>query len=289
MEQSLPDDRQVHSKSGTGSAEFAEEQCTLDGSDEGIPAHRNWLDRAWVWPLFGLVAVLIFELTANVGLAVAVFCAKLGLRDIRLGWWLYRRDPIAERGAITGLIAASMIGLKVTIASLLTMVTLVVLAAANPLNWNPGPALKQCAVSLGVTTSVCLLISLLISTAGFLWVLRAGQRVWLDGTMLRAPQQGEWPPLCDGPSTRNSVIDIAQLGFLLQLPVIVGVGSWMMVALGLQFPGIAPWLAVAMLAALIASYIYLRTLISRVVARRPLECWPELDCPPDDFPEFQHL
>lgn len=272
----LPDEWPVADESEMSSAESAEDRLHPDDDGAGESSSAAWLDRAWIWPVFGLIAVLVFELTANPGLAVAIFCAKLGLKDVRLGLWLSRRDPIPERGQMTGLIAASMIGLKVTVASLVTYLSLLVISCFAPLQWNAAPALFQCGVSLGITTGVCLVLSLTISSYAFFRLLRTGQKVWLEEGMTRAPGRDEWPPEVEGPPTRNSAIDVAQLGFLMQIPVVVTGGVWLAYALDLPETAMV-WIVFGGIpVVLIACYLYLRLVIVRAIARHPGQCWPEL-------------
>ena len=125
---------------------------------------KSWLDRPWMWPLFGLIGIVVFELTTNPGLAVAVFCVKLGVGDVRLGLWLARTDPNPQRGTITGLMAASLVGLKITLASLVISIVLAVLSQTMDQNAGQNQAvIEQCAKSLGITAAVAMCVSLLIA------------------------------------------------------------------------------------------------------------------------------
>ena len=241
------------------------------------PVRKNWLDRPWMWPLFGLVGLLVFELTTSSGLAVAVFCVKLGMGDVRLGLWLARTDPNRERGTITGLMAASLIGIKITLASLVILIVLAVLSQSVFLNAGQNQAvIGQCAKSLGITTAVALCVSLAIARLGFYQARRAGQKVWLESSMRRAPVQHVWPLECIGHTSRNMVIDVAQFCFLLQIPLIMAVPILIATPFQRVVPHAIGWGVAVGLILEILSYIHLRMTIWKVAALHPGECWPEL-------------
>lgn len=259
---------------------------TADLDDDGFPrdadgsgpdARRNWLDRPWMWPLFGLIGMVVFELTTNPGLAVAVFCVKLGVSDVRLGLWLARTDPNRQRGTITGLMAASLIGLKITLASLIIAILLVVLAHTFDRNAGQNQAvIGQCARSLGITAAVAMCVSLLIARWGFRLARRAGQKVWLESNMHRAPTDNIWPLECVGSTSRNMVIDVAQFCFLLQIPLIMWGAVSASFLIMRVFPDFMPWGIGIGFILEILSYAHLRITIGAVAAKHPGECWPEL-------------
>ncbi len=263
--------------SSAESADLDHDGFPLDPDVLGQAARKNWLDRPWVWPLFGLIGLLVFELTTSPGLAVAVFCVKLGMGDVRLGLWLSRNDPQRERGTITGLMAASLIGIKITLASL--VILLVILIVLFVMSWtvlgNAGQnqaVIGQCAKSLAITSAVAVSVSLAIARLGFYQARRAGQKVWLESSMRRAPIENVWPLDCVGHTPRNKVIDVAQFCFLLQIPLIIAV----VMLIAAIFPATSMWALGAGLILQILSYVHLRITIWKVAARHPGECWPEL-------------
>ncbi len=263
--------------SSAESADLDHDGFPLDPDVQGQAARKNWLDRPWVWPLFGLIGLLVFELTTSPGLAVAVFCVKLGMGDVRLGLWLSRNDPQRERGTITGLMAASLIGIKITLASL--VILLVILIVLFVMSWtvlgNAGQnqaVIGQCAKSLAITSAVAVSVSLAIARLGFYQARRAGQKVWLESSMRRAPIENVWPLDCVGHTPRNMVIDVAQFCFLLQIPLIIAV----VMLIAAIFPATSMWALGAGLILQSLSYVHLRITIWKVAARHPGECWPEL-------------
>ena len=267
--------------SSAESADLDHDGFPLDPAVLGQAARKNWLDRPWVWPLFGLIGLLVFELTTNPGLAVAVFCVKLGMGDVRLGLWLARNDPQRERGTITGLMAASLIGIKITLASL--VILLVILIVLFVMSWtvlgNAGQnqaVIGQCAQSLAITSAVAVSVSLAIARLGFYQARRAGQKVWLESSMRRAPIENVWPLDCVGHTPRNMVIDVAQFCFLLQIPLIMAGAVGLSLLVDPVFFDYLLWGIGAGLILGILSYIHLRITIWKVAARHPGECWPEL-------------
>ncbi|RLS53595.1 MAG: hypothetical protein DWH91_14065 [Planctomycetota bacterium] len=255
------------------------------GDDLG-PTDTSWLDRAWMWPLFGLIGLLVFEVTASSGMAIAIFCVKFGMKDVRLGLWLNRQDSNLERGRITGLLAASIMGLKITLLSLCVVVLLAILLS-SPFGQLPQNrrAIQHSIHSVSVTTAVAMLVALAISSYGFHLARRIRQKVWLDNGLLRAPQEDTWPPTCFSTEFgrgaghgRNTVIDLAQFAYLLQLPLVIGVpitiGVWFDIRQR-QFhgwPGV--WLAVLSGVGLVTWLM--RRNVNLVAAQTPAECWPEL-------------
>lgn len=259
---------------------------TADLDDDGFPkdsdgpgqdARKNWLDRPWMWPLFGLIGIVVFELTTNPGLAVAVFCVKLGVGDVRLGLWLARHDPNPQRGTITGLMAASLVGLKITLASLIIAIVLAVLSQTIDRNAGQNQAvIEQCAKSLGITAGVAMCVSLLIARWGFFQARRAGQKVWLESSMRRAPTENIWPLECVGNTPRNMVIDVAQFCFLLQIPLILFAAISASMLIERVIPDFMPWgISIGVILEFL-SYVQLHLAIGRVAAKHPGECWPEL-------------
>lgn len=255
------------------SADLDRDGFPIDPDSSGDAARKNWLDRPWMWPLFGLIGIVVFELTTSPGLAVAVFCVKLGMGDVRLGLWLSRNDPQRERGTITGLMAASLIGIKITLASLVILLVLFVWSQTDFGNAGQNqPVIEQCAQSLAITSAVAMCVSLAIARLGFYQARRAGQKVWLESSLRRAPMDQVWPLECVGHTPRNMVIDVAQFCFLLQIPLIIAV----VMLIAETFPVTSMWALGAGLVLLILSYIHLRITIGKVAALHPGECWPEL-------------
>ena len=259
------------------SADLDDDGFPREAGEPGHDARRNWLDRPWMWPLFGLIGIVVFELTTNPGLAVAVFCVKLGVGDVRLGLWLARHDPNTQRGTITGLMAASLVGLKITLASLVISIILAVLSQTMDQNAGQNQAvIGQCAKSLGITAAVAMCVSLLIARWGFFQARRAGQKVWLESSMRRAPIENIWPLECVGNTSRNMVIDVAQFCFLLQIPLILFAAISVSMLIGKVFPDFMPWgIGIAIILEIL-SYVHLRLTIGSVAAKHPGECWPDL-------------
>ena len=259
------------------SADLDADGFPRDVDELGPDARKSWLDRPWMWPLFGLIGIVVFELTTSPGLAVAVFCVKLGMGDVRLGVWLARTDPNPQRGTITGLMAASLVGLKITLASLVISIILAVLSQTMDQNAGQNQAvIGQCAKSLGITAAVAMCVSLLIARWGFFQARRAGQKVWLESSMRRAPTENIWPLECVGNTSRNMVIDVAQFCFLLQIPLILFAAISASIFIERVIPDFMPWgISIGVILEFL-SYVQLHLAIGRVAAKHPGECWPEL-------------
>lgn len=261
------------------SAELEDEGWRLDPERAELELPSSWLDRPWMWPLWGIVRIVVFELTTSPGLAVAAFCIKPGITDVRLGWWLWRRDPNPQRGWITGLVAASWMGVKTMLVSLVILIALFVawMTLGNRANAiQIMDVILECSTSLATTTVVALCVSLATSQCGFHLAKRGGQKIWLEAGMGQAPLRDEWPPYCEGPPKKNQVIDLAQFIFVVYLPAILALVVWGIVAFDRTVPNVKLIsLGMGSILTIWATTNLLCTLW-RVAAVHPGQCWPEL-------------
>lgn len=223
-----------------------------------------------------LAGWLLYEFTAQPGLAALVACAKVGWADVRTALWLRRVDPDRGRGR-TCFWAYLTYGLwKVAVMATLTMIVLGMFGtlfdrAARPPQGNNGfspvfgGALAAMAIGFGLSFP---------TTYVALWsALRNGVRLWLGQAPTRARKERFWPP------QHGSVNAALYVGFTSLMMTL-----WLMVFLAgvlgvlLQPAGVA--LLVFLLGTLVSIVlvILIHFRISyRVIANSPQECWIALE------------
>jgi hypothetical protein len=243
--------------------------------DAPAPAGRDEHGRrlSLGWPVLVLAGWLLYECTAEPGLAAAVACAKFGWADLQAAFWLRRVDPDRRRGA-TCFWCYLTFGLwKVAVMATLAMILLGFLAAlldgGRPppaANNNPSPVLGGAlvAASIGFSLSFC-------TTYVALWsALRNGVRIWLGVAPYRARRERFWPP-------HHGKINFAP--YVAFTTLVLSVWAIVLIVVGL----VLAWrprgaFAIACLVlgmiGLIAFLIMAFPLLARrLFARSPLDCW----------------
>jgi hypothetical protein len=254
--------------------------AVVEHHDTGVDTRgegRGWSSYLG-WPVLLLAGWLLYECTAQPGLAAAVACAKFGWADLRSAFWLRRVDPDRRRGA-TCFWGYLTFGLwKVAVMSTLIMVLLGTLEAKMnrnppPVAANNGPsavlggALAAFGVGFGLSVPAAYV------AAGS--ALRNGVRLWLGVAPNRARRGRFWPP-CHGKVNFAPYVGFTTVVVTVSL-LVVGV-----LALALAWrPGgpVAPAVLAVVLVGAIATLVSTFNAVGqRLFARSPQECWPaELD------------
>ncbi|HEY7328238.1 MAG TPA: hypothetical protein VH592_11385 [Gemmataceae bacterium] len=236
--------------------------------------HRGWFSRLHLsWPMLFLAGWLLYEFTAQPGLAALVFCAKFGLMDIQTAFWLRRVDPDPRRGQ-TCFWAYLTYGLwKVAVIATLVMITIGFLGDIL------GRIPRQQAVRLGI--SPVIMGALTAAVVGFgvslptacitLWsAWRNGVRVWLGQAPNWARKDRHWPPR-QGWINTVPIVGLTIFGQMAGLLLVLSI-----TLLGLvQFGDV--WVILLLMAtillAITVSTILLFRLSMRLIALSPEECW----------------
>ena len=249
----------------------------MDWRDEERGERRGWFGRLHLsWPMLFLAGWLLYEFTAQPGLAALVACAKFGWSDMRTGVWLRRVDPDRYRGQ-TCFWAYLTYGLwKIAVMATLTMIVLGVLgvlfdrAARQPQannGFSPvlGGALAAMAIGFGLSFP---------TTYITLWsALRHGVRIWLGRAPGRARTERFWPPRHGG---INAAPFVGFTGLVLTLWLIVftaGVLAAVFQPAGVE---VLVFLVGTLMAIALAIIVFFRVSL-RVIARSPQECWITLE------------
>jgi hypothetical protein len=236
--------------------------------DDPRPAERKGLSLGW--PALLLIGWLLYELTAEPGLAAAVACAKFGWADLQAACWLRRVDPDRRRGT-TCFWCYLTFGLwKVAMMATLTMILLGTLidAGRRPAGNNPPPVIAGTLAAAGVGFALSFL-----TTYVAMWsALRNGVRIWLGVAPHRARAQRFWPPQH---GKVNFAPYVAFTTLILTVFALVGIAIALAIAWQPRGP-LAIGLLVAVLLGLISTVImaFPAIIARRLFARTPLECWP---------------
>jgi hypothetical protein len=223
-----------------------------------------------------LAGWLLYECTAQPGLAAAVACAKFGWTDVQAACWLRRVDPDRRRGT-TCFWCYLTFGLwKVAVMATVVMILLGFLgtlfdAGPPPPGNNPSPVLGGALVAAGVGFGLSFL-----TTYVALWsALRNGIRIWLGVAPHRARAGRFWPP-------SHGQVNFAPYVAFTTLVLTV----WAVVALvvavllfwqprPVRGPGAGFILLVILaLGCIKGLLISFPVLARRLFARSPPECWP---------------
>ncbi len=224
----------------------------------------------FTWPFFGLLAILVFHLTASAPIAAVAFCLQFGRRWFLTGMWLCRTDPNRSRGITCSLFYLSSAMSTIMLAALLTTLALIVLFSWADRRADPTPLF----VVMGILVGGGFTGAGLLSLVGVIRAAIDRQPIWVDPMVYWSYRQRDWPPLKN--VSRNRVenqVSMAQLFVLFGLPtvfllvcgraafgnnmrVLLVVGPPIMLALCVAIPGILFYIAK-----------------DRVIALSPRQCW----------------
>lgn len=160
--------------------------------------HRGWFDRLHLsWPMLFVAGWLLYEFTAQPGLAALVACAKFGWADVRTAFWLRRVDPDRRRGE-TCFWSYLTYGLwKVAILATLSILGIGMLHDCFVHLRAPQAGHDSLlAVVMGAASAALLGFGLSFPTTyiAFWSAYRNGVRIWLGNAAVRARKERFWPP-----------------------------------------------------------------------------------------------
>jgi hypothetical protein len=239
--------------------------------DDNLGYAGTWRPRL-TWPVLFLIGWVLYEATAQPGLAAAITCAKFGWSDFQAARWLRRVDPDRGRGRACFWFYLAFGLWKVAILATVMMISLLFLGSiVNAGRRRFGgevltPVLSGVLVAAGVGFGLSFLTTYIA-----LWsAMRQRVKVWLGSAPYRARSERFWPP-CHGQTNLAPFVTVTTLiltlwAFLLTLLVLVTVGgrfhlvflTMLLTGVFLAFPGFL---------------LAFRLLDHSVFARTPEECW----------------
>jgi hypothetical protein len=218
-----------------------------------------------------LAGWLLYEFTAQPGLAALVACAKFGWPDVRTADWLRRIDPDRRRGQTCFWCYLSFGMWKITVMSTVTMILLLIVNVIRVCALGqPGGNIIVPMILGSISAAVIGVGLLCLTTYVALWMARRnGIRIWMGNAPRRAQQERFWPPW-NGRINATPFVVTTALGAT--LCTLVG----LLIVLSLMFVPARSWLTLALCFAFVAPpalILAIRDAAKGVVARSPQECW----------------
>ncbi len=244
------------------------------------PARRRGL----AWLVMALVVLLIFELTADPALAVAVGCLKFGWDGLATARWLRRTDPDRRRGRVVARFYEAAAFWHV--AGVATAMSFLVATLLGPLLAGRR-ALNRELFGAFLVAVIAFVLSGLLSLSAVSTAWRSRVKVWLGPEARWARHRGEWPPsLFDSGRSRFNGVILIVLVALLSVAIPAGLVTMFaaMVAVGRCLgprPPLLPLMLAGVGVPILVLYLVGRTflaaraaLLGRIGAESPGECWP---------------
>jgi hypothetical protein len=224
------------------------------------------------WPLFGLLGILIFHLTASAPIAATAFCLQFGRRWFLTALWLGRHDPNPGRGATCALFYLSCALSRIVVAALLTTLVLIILFSWADRQADPTPLF----VTMGILVAGGFTGAGVLALAGVIRASIQRQPVWVDPMVYWSYRERHWPPLNHVSKNRiENQVSMAQMFVLFGLPTVFILVCRRM-PLGNNMPvilGVGPPLLMALCVAIPGLLFYMAK--DRVIALSPRQCWGE--------------
>jgi hypothetical protein len=238
------------------------------------PVRRSWRPHV-PWPALALLGWLLYEFTAQPGLAAAVTCAKFGWADLCTARWLRRVDPDRLRGRTCFWFYLAFGMWKVALTATALMIVLVLLAACfrRPAGNGLAPVVGGTLAAAGLGFGLTFLTTYVAVGSA----LCNGVKVWLGSAPHRARAERFWPPY-EGRINAGPLVAVTTLVMTMWAVLIASVS-----AILVWRP--AGWSGFLLLLGIVAATLpvgleVFRFLDGRVFARSPQECW---DADPDEI------
>jgi hypothetical protein len=229
---------------------------------------------AFAWLAMVVLAVLLFELTADPALAVGLGCLKFGAHDLRIARWLRRTDPDRRRGRACSWF---YVALAFTRIGFMALLILIVLFAVT------GPGIPQGQIARQLVSAFFVIFACLVGGALASWAavgsaLRRGVCVWMDATTGVALRAGVWPPFLADRFRRANlgpelIVGYALIsGWLALLALLFGVFGGL---LGMSIADVLLSLVIGTPGLMFVLPLLAPILFRRIAAASPWDCYPE--------------
>ncbi len=248
----------------------------MNGDNSSIDHMRGGDESEWVseplwrrylWPLAGLAALLVFELTASIACSSFVLCIKFGIGDFFYARWLQKHDPVHSRRHACVLMQLALGAFKIVMTGTILSLIFLVVASTQRQNQNH---FGQAAIITSITALIGFMISSWLSLQGAFVADKAKLKVWVDRSMGHKALV-EFPPQDLG--TINEVASLMD-AMLLATTIFLIVA---IVSIFLCLPMI-PVPVVIFVLLFSGGYVcyVMNCLKHRILAKTLEECWPEL-------------
>jgi hypothetical protein len=251
------------------------EETTL--KTEKPPVPRRWVNSITWTTLIGL-GFVVYELTSQPGLGVAILCIKFGINDFSTALWLRRIDANVKRGRTCFWLYAATGLWKIAITGTILMFTVATVNGAL----NRAPAAKGAGqppdAFIGAMLSAFFgfQLSMMASITAFFTAWMRGIKLWYSSAMHFARRRKIWPSYHPQPGSNRvgrlvltAFIGLATLAIISLSAMVLAQPNrglsliWSSSLMGMMFGG-----AVGILS--------LWDLIRRnMLAACPFDCWGE--------------
>jgi hypothetical protein len=231
----------------------------------------DWRPR-FTWPALFLIGWLLYEATAQPGLAAAVTCAKFGWADVKTALWLRRMDPDRGRGrACFWFYLAFGLWKVAVLATAMTIALLFLGGLMNPARRRlGGDVLSPVLGGVLIAAAVGFGLSFLTTYIALWSALRHRVRVWLGIAPHRARSGRYWPP-SHGQTNAAPFVTVTTLILTLWAFVLA------LLALATRAGRFQLAFFIVLLAGVFLAFpgflLVFRLLDHRVFAQAPRDCW----------------
>ena len=230
---------------------------------------HGWLVRGAIIVL----ALILFELTADAAVSTAVSCLELGRTDLATALWLRRTDPDRSRGRLGALCYLIQALVRVGITALVTLILIGVwIGRANRI--RPFPPLPPHFLGAGVVWLLAFDLAALLALVVCAVALGTGRRLWFGPEPSLARRKGVWPPS----RVATGRLPANQGELVLIYPLVV---AWLQAGVALTLAGAQGLIAIdfdrqmGLLGGLFVLLMVLHYVVkNRVLARYIEQCWP---------------
>ena len=225
-----------------------------------------------VWTILTLLTVVVFELTAQPGLAAMVFCSKFAWKNCLTAIWVLRNDPNRGRGRACFWFCLAVGTAKVLLCAFVVWFILlfsfgVILNGILP-RGRPAPAfdtIVKYVVGCMWAGGIALSLQVVLTFVGCVTAYRHSVRVWIGPGLHQSRRQAEWPPRLPGPPQAYN-----PLGFFCLFSLLVMISAGVVVASTTRMP--ITTLSIGLPLAIGFFWVSVQ-----VIARSPTACWPETE------------
>jgi hypothetical protein len=244
-------------------------------TDIVTPTPARWWTAPASWSVVISLALVIYELTDQTGLATAIGCSKFGWKDFLTARWLRRVDPDPGRARACCWFYLSAGLWKITLAAFVAIS--IIVAVEEWVIRRPLPQLQAMRndppltfKAGAVTVAVSLALAVLSGHVAFWTALRRRCKVWVDFAVHQARVEGRWPP----PYRRWNLAGLLLLGvFALSETAVAVLAIWIVGSLLPPGPLVSIVLGLGLLGMILVSPGLTDRYAERVVAQDPAECW----------------
>jgi hypothetical protein len=236
----------------------------------------GWKPRL-TWTVLLVFGWLLYEATAQPGLAAAITCAKFGWADFQAARWLRRVDPDRGRGRACFWFYLAFGLWKIAVLATVMMIALLFIGSiihAGKRPFGRGAGLSPVLGGILLSAAIGFGFSFLATYVALWSAVRHRVKIWLGSAPYRARTQRFWPP-CHGQTNAAPFVTVTTLiltlwAFLLSLLLLAARAGRGNVAFLILLPG-------CIIVALAGFLLIFRLLDHRVFAKNPNECWATTD------------